>query len=226
VVFTKFDFKKEWHLVEPHLDDPEVLESLDEGMHRFSQYYKWNHLPLWNRKNGIGPWQYSRSDIHATYIDEMTYEDPDVDRLEMKYIHILEKMGLNIDELEMHPIEFLFEQDIPKFRKVADSYHKEYGEIEEKYLPKENTYKWYQCFHACFFLAEWQETLARKVYPQYNWCTYQKHKENASEWDAGHSTTMGRWPKGNILIFDILLFESTSIEGILEVAGVDPTKLQ
>ena len=87
-------------------------------------------------------------------------------------------------------------------------------------MPKKNTYKWYQCFGACFFLAEWQETLARKVYREYDWCTYQKHKENATEWDAGHSTTIGKCPEGDIIIFDILLFESTSTEEILEAAGV------
>ena len=136
-------------------------------------------------------------------------------------------MGVNLDELNMVPLEFLdLQWDNPKFKKLVESYNKEFERIENKYLPKENTYKWYQCFSACFYLAEWQETLARKVYPKYNWHTYQKHKENASEWDAGHSTTIGKCPNGNILIFDILCFKSTSIEKILEAACVDLRKLQ
>jgi hypothetical protein len=196
-------------------------------MLRFSQYYKWNHLPLWDRKNGIGPWEYTKFDSHHSYACDQANEDPDVDKLEEKYKKIIEKMGVKLDELNVTPLEFLdLQKDDPKFKLILDSYYEEFFEIENKYFPKGNTYKWYQCFGACFFLAEWQERLARKVYREYDWCTYQKHKENASEWDAGHSTTIGKCLERDIIIFDILLFESTSTEEILKAAGVDQIKLQ
>ena len=58
MIVTKFDFKKVWHLVEPHLDDPQVLESLDEGMLRSSQYYNMEPFAAmgqekWYRAMGI-----------------------------------------------------------------------------------------------------------------------------------------------------------------------------
>ena len=181
MVVRKFDFKKDWHLVEPYLDNPEVLESLDEGMLRFSKQHGWSDLHLWDREDGKGPWEYTKSDSHVNYACVRANESPDSDRLNEKYTKIIEKMDVNLDELNMVPLEFLdLQWDNPKFKKLVESYNKEFERIENKYLPKENTYKWYQCFSACFYLAEWQETLARKVYPKYNWHTYQKHKENAT----------------------------------------------
>ena len=57
---TKFDFEKDWHLVEPHLNDPEVSKLLDQGMLRLSLIDKWVHLPLWDAENGHGPWEYTK----------------------------------------------------------------------------------------------------------------------------------------------------------------------
>jgi hypothetical protein len=225
---TKFDFKKEWHLLEPHLNDPEILESLDKGMLSFSQDYGWSHLPLWDRKNGIGPWEYSTSDAHETYACDRATEDHEYYRLREKYtkfiVKIIEGMGVNLDELNIYPLDLIGSHDNPNFERLEEAYLDEFSKIEKKFLPKENTYKWYQCFHACFYLAKWQETLARKVYSEYDWRTYQKHKIERR--NGGHSTTIGRSPKGNLLIFDILLFDNSSTEQILEAAGVNLTKLQ
>ncbi len=107
MVVTKFDFPKNWHLVEPHLDDPDVLESLDEGMFRFSQQHGCSHLPLWNRKNGIGPWEYTKFDSHDNYACERANGGPDHYKLDEKYTRIIEKMGINLDELNMVPLKFL-----------------------------------------------------------------------------------------------------------------------
>lgn len=93
-------------------------------------------------------------------------EDPEYNILEKKYINICEKMGIDFDKLDM-------ENDDPKFKVIADNYQNERNKIEEKQCPKPNTYKWYQCFGACFFLAEWQETLAKKVFPNFKWLTIQ-----------------------------------------------------
>ena len=71
-----FDFKKKWHLVEPHLNDSYILFLLDDGMKRFCVQHKWNGLPNWDRKNGIGPWRYSRVDLHSEEIFDKMIIDP------------------------------------------------------------------------------------------------------------------------------------------------------
>jgi hypothetical protein len=214
-VVEVFDFKNKWHLVEPHLNDPDILSLLDEGMERFCVQHKWVNLPDWDRKNGIGPWRYSRSDSHAQEMLDKVYEDPELDILNKKYINIYEKMGIDFDKPDMELEDILFADNDPELRVIADNYYKERLEIEKKYLPKPNTYKWYQCFKACFYLAEWQKALANKVFPNFIWLTIQNHVFK------GHSTTFGIGPKGEKIIFDILLFDKTPLDEILDAAGVD-----
>ena len=94
--------------------------------------------------------------------------------------------------------------------------------IEKKLSPKPNSYKWYQCFGASFFLAAWQEALAKKVLPNFKWQTIQNHNSPpTSRTFVGHSTTIGIGQKGKIIIFDILLFDNVSLFEILNAAGVD-----
>ena len=65
-----FNFEKDWHLVEPHLNDPEVTELLDQGMLRYSlRDDKWVHLPLWDVENGHGPWEYTKLDAFSEYAE-------------------------------------------------------------------------------------------------------------------------------------------------------------
>ena len=148
-------------------------------------------------------------------------EDPECEILEKKYYNIGKKMGMDFD----NPVEFtdfLYTSKDPKIIALRDSYQKEWNNIERKHSPKPNTYKWYQCFGACFFLAAWQEALAKKVFPNFKWQTIQNHKSlPANSRYGGHSTSIGIGPKGKIIIFDILLFENTNLDGILNAAGVD-----
>ena len=239
-VVEVFDFKNKWHLVEPHLSDPYILFLLDDGMERFCIQHKWRTLPDWDRKNVIGPWRYSRLDSHSQEILDKTNEDPECNILEKKYINICEKMGIDFDNPDMYLQDFLFEDNGPKFKIIADNYQKEWNKIEEKHSSKPNTYKWYQCFGACYFLAEWQEALAKKVFPNFKWLTIQNRtrrvhsdsrygsataKRYATRHYGGHSTTIGIGPKGKKMIFDILLFDNTTLDKILDAADVDLTKL-
>ena len=225
-VVEVFDFKNKWHLVEPHLNDPYILFLLDDGMERFCIQHKWRHMPDWDRKNGIGPWRYSRLDSHSQEILDKTNEDPARNILEKKYINICEKMGIDFDNPDMYLQDFLFEDNGPKFKIIADNYQKEWNRIEEKHSPKPNTYKWYQCFGACFFLAGWQEALAKKIFPNFKWLTIQNRTRRAADSrNGGHSTTIGIGPKGKKIIFDILLFDNTTLDKILDAADVDLTKL-
>jgi hypothetical protein len=216
-----FDFNKKWHLVEPHLNSPHIIDLFDDGMERFCMQHKWRNLPDWDRKNGIGPWVYSRLDAHSEEIMNKMNEDPECEILDKKYYNIGKKMGMDFD----NPVEFtdfLYTSKDPKIIALRDSYQKESNNIERKHSPKPNTYKWYQCFGACFFLAAWQEALAKKVFPNLKWQTIQNHKSlPANSRYGGHSTSIGIGPKGKIIIFDILLFENTTLDGILNAAGVD-----
>ena len=97
-----FDFKRHWHLVEPHLNDPEVIELLNQGMRRFSlRDDRWAHLPIWDSENGHGPWEYSKSESHSQYASEHYFEDPDYEILRERYYNAVENMGVNLDENDL-----------------------------------------------------------------------------------------------------------------------------
>lgn len=218
-VIEVFDFKENWHLVEPHLNDPHILSLLDKGMKRFSIHHKWSDLPDWDRRNGIGPWQYSKFDAHSQEALAKVNGDPEWDILWRKYEDICEKIGINFEELDL-------KNDHPKVKAIADYYQEEWNRIEEKYLPKPNTYKWYQCFGACFFLSKWQKALAETVFPDFKWRTIENRPcSDTNSPVGGHSTTVGVGPNGKKMIFDILLFDNTAWDKILEAAAVDATKL-
>ena len=75
-------------------------------------------------------------------------------------------------------------------------------------------------------MAEWQKALAKKVFPNFKWLTIQKKKSRSTDsLIGGHSTTIGIGPKGKKMVFDILLFDNTSLDEILYAAGVDLAKL-
>ena len=112
-----FDFKKNWHLVEPHLNDPYILSLLDDGMQRYCMLNKLPSLPDWDRKNGIGPWAYSCGDFHSREIEDKMNEDPENLILNEKYYDIYEKMGLDFCKdrhLLLDDIKFL--NDNPQFK--------------------------------------------------------------------------------------------------------------
>jgi len=50
-----FDFKKNWDLVKPHLNDPEVVELLDQGMLRFCPCGPLTTPPITRAANAIIP---------------------------------------------------------------------------------------------------------------------------------------------------------------------------
>ena len=230
---AKFDFKNDWHLVEPHLSDPEVSELLDQGMLHYSRREdKWKHLPLWDAQNGYGPWEYTKFDSHANYAFERQIEDPSYNMLQEKYCNIIEKMGINLDLIDECVEEFLFPPKDPKFTKIANAYQKEANEILEKYTPKKNTYRWYQCFGAADYLSEWSKRLAEKTFPNFTWKTYEKYNRRETNPvfgfvdHIGCTTTIGKNEKGDFLIFDIMLFDSESVDEILGAVGLNRNILQ
>ena len=222
---SKFDFEKDWHLVEPHLNDPEVSELLDQGMLRLSLIEKWAHLPLWDPENGHGPWEYTKTDAHAQYAFERAFEDPQMGDLDQKYGEMLQKEGLEWENL------FDYDGEDPKVLDIVESYEDEVRKIEKKYYPRENTYRWYQCFGAADFLSGWSKKLAEKTFPNYMWKTYRKYGWKKftgleSKLYSGCTTTIGKDENGDFIIFDIMLFDNSTIDGILEAVGLNANKLQ
>jgi len=222
---TIFDFKDDWHLVEPHLNDPEVTELFDQGMLGYSLYDKWDHLPLWDVENGHGPWEYTKLDAFSEYAMERASEDPQQESLDQKYSKILEKEGLEWETF------FEYDGEDPKVISLLENYEEDRTKIEKKYYPQINTYRWYQCFGAADFLSGWSKKLAEKIFPEYTWKTYRKYKEKTVpghnfKMNSGCTTTIGKNKNGDFLIFDIMLFNNESIDGILEAVGLDRNKLR
>jgi hypothetical protein len=211
-----FDFKKDWALVEPHLNDPEVFELLNEGMLMYSQNHGWKHLPLWDPNNDIGPWEYARGDGHASDALDKVNEDPETQALYKKYEMICSNEGFEFDEL-------MYEDINPKMEKISEAYWEEWNEIERKYLPKKNTYRWYQCTSAGWYLKDWQLALAKMVFPDYTWRVYEKHDSESDSCTIAH---IGKGPNQIFLIFNIFLFELYSADEMLESVGLDRNSLE
>ncbi|WP_319408778.1 hypothetical protein [uncultured Desulfosarcina sp.] len=229
-----FNFEKDWNLVEPHLNDPDVVELLNQGMLRFSlRDDKWNHLPLWDTENEHGPWEYTKFDTHDTYAFEKQTEDPEYNVLIDKYYEILTDMGIDLEEdvsLEefLEPVE---DDEDEKIREISKKFDNEIRSIYDKYVPKKNSYRWYQCFGAADYLRDWSKKLAEKTFPNYDWKTYRKYELKTVpghdyKIDTGCTTTIGKSGNENFLIFDIMLFDNSSIEEILESVGLNKKILQ
>ena len=224
---SKFNFEKDWHLVEPYLNDPEVSELLDQGMLSCSlRVDKWAHLPLWDAENGHGPWEYTKLDAFSDYAMEMAFEDPQMEVLNLKYGEKLEKEGLEFEVL------YDYDGKDSVVLDIVENYWKEYRNIEGKYYPQKNTYRWYQCFGAADYLSAWSKKLAEKTFPDHTWKIYRKYNKrftnpvfNITEL-TGCTTTIGRSENGDFLIFDIMLFKNSTVDEILKAVGLNRNKLQ
>jgi hypothetical protein len=216
VKVSVFDFKKDWALVEPHLNDPELLELLNEGMLEFSQDHPWKHLPLWDPANNKGPWEYAVGNGHASDALDKVNEDPETQALYKKYEMICSNDGFEFDEL-------MYEDINPKMKKASEAYAEEFGKIMDKYLPKKNTYRWYQCFCAGCYLQFWHLALAEKVFPDFEWDIFEKDNPDSGKCSI---TNIGKGPNRKYLIFDIFLFDSCSADKILENVGLNQNSIE
>jgi len=211
-----FDFEKHWRRVQPHLKKRDVREALKIGMSQFFRYVKRRRPPVWDLRKNSGPWHYTPVEAHSDYAFNMTMKDPALEVVGRKFEKILEKEGLDWNVLND------VSSKNPKIRRIAKAYEKERNKIGEKYWPKRNTYRWYQCFFAAAYLADWHKKLAKRLFPAYEWRTFDKY--NKKGW--GCTTTIGKNAKGDFLIFDILLFNSDSVTSILKAVGLDRNKLK
>ena len=209
-----FDFRKNWHLVEPHLNDPKILKELDKGMKELSIFYNRESLPIWNRKNGIGPWEYSMVDNHSFAIKEKALNSEEYKENKNKIKTCADKSGLCFEDIFKSHNQ-LMKSIISAI--ICDEYNSEMHKLYEKFEPKEGSYRWYQCFGACHYMAQFQKKLAKKTFPKYKWKIYRDFGDGEN--DHGHSTVIGTKNKNVKIIFDILAFEYMSIDEILEKSG-------
>jgi hypothetical protein len=206
-----FNFKTDWNLLEPHLNNPEVLAALDESMSEFAKYHAYKDMPPWDRKNGIGPWAYTTSDHWGSRADDRLNASIEYQALNDHYDALLKRSGYSLEDM--------FYEDVEQWlQNLADDYHKELNKIQSQFYPKEDTYQWYQCFHSGHYLVRWQKVLAAKALPEYDWRIYSNHYEGEYGF-GGFSTVVGTNTGGDIVVFDILHFDSVSVMEILYKVG-------
>lgn len=106
-----FNFEEDWNLVLPYLNDPEVLDALDESMYEFSLYHGWSDMPVWDRSNGRGPWEYTRSDYWAEKATVKLNELPELQDIHKNYERLSIEAGLD-------PEEMFYEHDDPEVAEI------------------------------------------------------------------------------------------------------------
>ena len=145
-----FDFEKDWNLVEPHLDDPKLLKLLNKAMRRFSIRHKPMNLPIWDPTDDIGPWKYEgRPCVHEQRAVCKASAEEEV--LTEEYKQICEN-----ENLEFEATVFSKGPKNLKAHEISKAFNEESSKIVNDYLPKKNTYKWYQCYTAGNYLKKWQ----------------------------------------------------------------------
>jgi len=214
-----FDFEKDWNLLEPHLDDLKLLKLLNKAMRKFSIRHKPIDLPIWDPTDDIGPWEYgTRPCIHEQRAARKASEGPEVDALIDEYLQICEKENFEFEETV-----YSTDHEDPKKREIAEAFNEQSFQIINNYLPQKGTYQWYQCYTAGSYLKKWQLALAKKIFPDYKWRTYEGHDAKTRMCTIAH---IGKSPNGNYLIFDIFTFKKGSVDEILKSVELNRDNLQ
>jgi len=193
-----FDFRNKWALVLPHLAHPKVRKALVKGMRRFCETERARLLSEGYRPGQIrdirynptkGPWFYTPDD---------------------RWLHRA-RHGV---ELAMDRGEFSCTCSNPDSLPPAEK--AKYDQFEARFLPRPDSYYWYQCFGACHWLAPWLKELGKCSFPQLSWKIL--HGER-------HSLAVGLAQSRIRLIFDILTFDRLSAIEMLEFVnrGEEPS---
>lgn len=226
-----YDFEKNWKAVSHHIDTPRFTEMLDKALLRVSlEIISWNEdiissnemipakvLPLWDRENGLGPWEFSIYNYHEQDIITKVNKDPELRDLNQKYKKLCDNIKVKFDDI-INDNETDFVSG-----KLREKYKKELDVIKAKYHPPRNSYKWYQCFGADYHMSDWHLELAQIVKPSYEWKT--AHISNEEEDKSDYFTTVGKSKDHKYTFFDILLFDRVSPENILDELGLLPENL-
>jgi hypothetical protein len=79
-----------------------------------------------------------------------------------------------------------------------------------KRKPKDYSVGWYQCIHACHWISRFALALGEKLYPELDWMILQSDR---------HSIACGFKNNISYMIFDILNFETMSVEQVMVFAN-------
>ena len=203
-----FNFKENWNLVEPNLNEPEVLALLDKGMSEYAARKSDDNLPPWDRRNGIGPWEYSYSvQFEEEKAIELMNESPEWDRWNERYRFLSDFNNCDIGAAAQDP-------DNPKMKKLYERFVEEQLELLRTFLPEAGTYRWFRCLGADCELAPWQKALAKRVFPEYEWEILDMNCQDFPI--VTDATVVGTAPDGSRVIFDLLKFEHYSAEEIMK----------
>jgi len=211
---TIFNFKENWDRVEPYLSDLKILELLDKGMSKYIDKSSKGDMPSWDRRNGIGPWEYSYSVQfeHEKAVDLMN-GSPEWERWNERYRFLSDFNSCDIAAAAQDP-------DNPKMKELYESFVEEQQALLATFLPEAGTYRWFRCLGADRELAPWQKALAEKVFPEYKWEILEIRSQSCP--DIREDTVIGTRPNGSRMIFDLLKFEYYTAEEILKSAmGTD-----
>jgi hypothetical protein len=145
-------------------------------------------------------------------------KSPEVDALIDEYLQICEKENFEFEETV-----YSTDHEDPKKREIAEAFIEKSLQIINKYLPQKGTYQWYQCYTAGSYLKKWQLALAKKIFPDYKWRTYEGYDAKFGQCEIAH---IGKSPNANYLIFDIFTFKKASVDQILKYVGLHRDDLE
>lgn len=142
-----FDFKKNWHLVKPHLHNPKVQNALLEGLNAY----------LENRRASCVAKGLSTELLQGPWTLE---EEP--------WAHATDYWDMQVEEMaEMAGWEWNLGEDDDEDAEELEN--ERYREFCSKFWPKPGSYQWYQLPYGSHWLAPWQRELGRLMFPQFEW---------------------------------------------------------
>jgi len=168
-----FYFDQRWDEVLPHLKNPEALHALDVGMRAYcinDAGLRMQHVgrpveqKIWDPSEG--PWSYSGGDVWFQRSLDLAMEDDE-----------WHKAASQLNDAQID------EEVLERMQK-----------IESVYLPQPDTPDWYRCWGACHWLAPWNCTIGKLLYPELTWWVV-----DADE----HSSAVGIGDQG-LVVMDIL----------------------
>ena len=172
--FTNFDFKEKWTDVKPFLQDPDIIKAIERGIVGYLHNWKRSELKI-NKYRDLSHYQkcqkkqkhkypamYSSGDSFAMHCDELEekLEEDGLD-IDALFFKKYSEYGTIIDH-EQYESNELFQDRYIKFREeLLDPL------VDELLV---NDYKTHALYGSCFWYnLTFGLTLARKLYPEYNW---------------------------------------------------------
>jgi len=198
-----FNFKEDWNLVKPYLNDPKIQGLLDKGMSEYAGRIPDDGIPYWDGTKGLGPWAYARLDLLR---DRCSGGWNEVDFSIRMHLQYKSNLIRNANEFpkSINPDEYANATELVK----------QCQEIVNKAIDDNckrlDAYIYYQCLGADRELAPWQKEMAEQIYPEYKWniCDVLLNGRFIP------NTIIGTVQGVVVMIFDILKFDNLLADDI------------